>query len=279
MREFKGKVAFVTGGASGIGFAMARAFLDAGMRVMMADVEKAALDRALAELGPRDGAVRGLVLNVADAAAVEQAAAETVSVFGAVHVLCNNAGVAAGGLQEQVAQADWNWVLDVNLLGVVHGIRAFLPRLKAQGQGGHIVNTASMAGLHSFPGLGPYCVSKFAVVALSEGLSAELMGSGIGVSVLCPGWVRTKISDSGRNRPGGAATLPQGPGVAAAEGFAALVRSGMDPAQVASAVLEAIRAEDLYILTHPEMRGPVEERFKRIREAFDKAAARVGAAS
>ena len=174
MRDFKGRTAFVTGGASGIGLGLARAFLGLGMNVMLADIEAASLDRALVELGSHGDAVRGLVVDVADRQALEQAAAAAIAAFGRVHVLCNNAGVAVGGPQEKIAPADWNWILGVNLMGVVHGIQAFLPHIKAHGEGGHIVNTASMAGLASGMGFSPYTVSKYAVVALSEGLAAEL---------------------------------------------------------------------------------------------------------
>ena len=270
MRDLQGKAAFVTGGASGIGFAMTRAFLQAGMKVMIADIEQAALDRSLTELKPL-GEVRGVVCDVAERQSVFDAAKASFDAFGRVHVLCNNAGVGAGGPQEQISAGDWDWVLDVNLRGVVHGIRAFLMHIKAHGEGGHVVNTASMAGHLSPPGMGPYCASKFAVVAMSEGLAAELQGSNVGVSVLCPGWVRTGITESGRNRPerfGARSNLPPGPMSAMA---AEAVRNGLDPSEVAAQVVDAIRENHLYIFTHPEMRGAVEERFARIRAAFDRA--------
>jgi NAD(P)-dependent dehydrogenase (short-subunit alcohol dehydrogenase family) len=269
MRELKGKAAFVTGGASGIGLAMARAFLQAGMKVMIADIEQGALDRALVELKPL-GEVRGMVCDVAERQSVFDAAKASFDAFGRVHVLCNNAGVGAGGPQEQISAGDWDWVLDVNLRGVVHGIRAFLPHIKAHGEGGHVVNTASMAGHLSPPGMGPYCATKFAVVGMSEGLAAELQGSNIGVSVLCPGWVRTGIIESSRNRPerfGARSNLPPNPMAAMAEA----VRNGLEPGEVAAQVLTAIRENHLYIFTHPETRGAVDERFARIRAAFDRA--------
>ena len=270
MRDLQGKAAFVTGGASGIGLAMARAFLQAGMKVMIADIEQAALDRALGELKAL-GEVRGAVCDVAERQSVFDAAKASFDAFGRVHVLCNNAGVGAGGPQELISEGDWDWVLDVNLRGVVHGIRAFLLHIKAHGEGGHVVNTASMAGHLSPPGMGPYCASKFAVVGMSEGLAAELQGSDIGVSVLCPGWVRTGITESGRNRPerfGERSNLPPSPMAAMA---AEAVRTGLDPAAVAAQVVDAIRENHLYIFTHPEMRGAVDERFARIGAAFDRA--------
>lgn len=201
MRELAGKTAFVTGGASGIGFALGRAFAEAGMKVMLADIETGALDAAVKSLHNVGPDVRGIECDVTDSASVERAAGASFGAFGNVHVICNNAGVAAGGGIEDIALDSWRWVLDVNLMGVVHGIRAFLPHMRAHGEGGHIVNTASMAGMQSGLGFSPYTASKFAVVGMSEGLAPQLAPFGIGVSVLCPGFVRTRIGESGRNRP------------------------------------------------------------------------------
>ena len=201
MRELAGKTAFVTGGASGIGLALGRAFAQAGMKVMLADIEAEALAAAvksLADVGPD---VRGVACDVADPASVEQAAKASFEAFGKVHVVCNNAGVAAGGGIDNISLDNWRWVLDVNLMGVLHGIRSFLPHIRAHGEGGHIVNTASMAGMTGGLGFSPYTASKFAVVGMSEGLAAQLKPLGIGVSVLCPSYVRTGIGESGRNRP------------------------------------------------------------------------------
>jgi len=170
MREFKGKTAFVTGGASGIGLAMATAFAEAGMNVMLADVEQAALDRAQEDLRRYGNHVRGIPCDVADADSVERAAQATFAAFGKVHVLCNNAGVAAGGGIDLISVDNWRWVVDVNLMGVVYGIRSFLPHMRAHGEGGHIVNTASMAGMINGMGFSPYAATKYAVVAMSEGL-------------------------------------------------------------------------------------------------------------
>ena len=272
MRELKGKTAFVTGGASGIGLALGRAFAGAGMKVMLADVEPPALDRAVTELERSGAEVRGVVCDVSDRAAVQRAASTAIDAFGKVHVVCNNAGVGAGGPMEQVDPADWNWVLGVNLMGVIYGIEAFLPGMKAQGEG-HIVNTASMAGMLCAPQMGPYNVAKFGVVALSETLAGELAGSGVGVSVLCPGFVNTRIIESGRNRPAqlAASKTPRLGGDLPAQ-IAELVRSGMAPDEVAARVLAAIRDNDFYIFTHAETRGWVEDRFRRILAGFDKAA-------
>lgn len=276
MRELSGKTAFVTGGASGIGLALGRAFAEAGMKVMLADVEADALNAAVKSLHNIGPEVRGIDCDVADAASVARAAQATFDAFGNVHVVCNNAGVAAGGGIEDISLDSWRWVLDVNLMGVVHGIRAFLPHMRAHGEGGHIVNTASMAGMQSGLGFSPYTASKFAVVGMSEGLAPQLAPFGIGVSVLCPGFVRTRIGESGRNRPEqyGATRAPE-PGSPTAMLVAMvdeMIRNGLDPADVARRVLAAIQANELYVFTHPEMRNEVEDRFTAITAAFDKAA-------
>src|SRR5215467_6064971 len=196
MREFVGKAAFVTGGASGIGLALGRALAEAGCKVMLADIEKAALDAAVASLSGSGPEIGGVVCDVADAASVDAAAETTFSAFGKVHILCNNAGVGALGGIEHIALDDWRWVLDVNLIGVVNGVRTFLPQMRTNGEGGHIVNTASMAGMVNSrqaggQGFAPYPATKYAVVGMSEGLAMEVKPLGIGVSILCPGVVRT----------------------------------------------------------------------------------------
>src|ERR1700686_1926984 len=201
MRDFAGKTAFVTGGASGIGLALGRAFAQAGMKVMLADIETDALTAAVNSLHEFGPAIRGVICDVADPISVEQAARASFEAFGNVHVVCNNAGVAAGGGIDNISLDNWRWVIDVNLMGVLHGIRAFLPHIRAHGEGGHIVNTASMAGMINGMGFSPYSATKYAGVSMSEGLAAQLAPFGIGVSVLCPHFVRTGIADSGRNRP------------------------------------------------------------------------------
>ncbi len=277
MREFKGKVAFITGGASGIGFALAQAFAQAGMKIMLADVEEAALAGAMKRLQASGAEVRGVDCDVADAQSVDRAARATLDAFGKVHVLCNNAGVAAAGGVDVISLDNWRWVIDVNLMGVVHGIRAFLPHLRSHGEGGHIVNTASMAGMNAGLGFSPYVASKFAVVGISEGLAMQLAPHGIGVSVLCPHFVRTGIGDSGRNRParyGEAPPLdPQSPAAALVAELAQRLGEGLDPAEVAERVLAAIRHDELYVFTHPDMRHAVEGRFAAILAAMDKVGA------
>jgi NAD(P)-dependent dehydrogenase (short-subunit alcohol dehydrogenase family) len=277
MRELAGKTAFVTGGAGGIGFALGRAFAQAGMKVMLADIETGALAAAVESLHTIGPAVRGVRCDVADPASVDRAATASFEAFGNIHVVCNNAGVAAAGGIDNISLDNWRWVLDVNLMGVLYGIRAFLPHIRAHGEGGHIVNTASMAGMNGGLGFGPYVASKFAVVGMSEGLATQLKPLGIGVTVLCPGYVRTRIGDSGRNRPQRygptQAPDPASPAGMLLAQIAANLQAGLDPSEVAARVVAAIREDELYVFTHPEMRGEVDARFAAIQAAMGKAAA------
>jgi NAD(P)-dependent dehydrogenase (short-subunit alcohol dehydrogenase family) len=278
MRELAGKTAFVTGGASGIGFALGAAFAQAGMKVMLADIETEALAAAVKSLHDFGPNIRGVTCDVADPFSVERAAKASYEAFGNVHVVCNNAGVAAAGGIDNISLDNWRWVLDVNLMGVLHGVRTFLPHIRAHGEGGHFVNTASMAGMNSGLGFSPYVASKFAVVGMSEGLATRINPFGIGVTVLCPGYVRTRIGESGRNRPEryGPAQPPDpaSPAGLLVAQLAERLQAGLDPSDVAARVLAAIREEELYVFTHPEMRGEVEDRFAAIMAAMDKAAAR-----
>lgn len=248
------------------------------MKVMLADIEADALAAAVESLRDFGPAVRGVICDVADPVSVERAAKASFEAFGNVHVVCNNAGVGGGSGIDDISLDTWRWVLDVNLMGVLHSIRTFLPHIRGHGEGGHIVNTASMAGMASGLGFSPYTASKFAVVTMSEGLAMQLEPLGIGVTVLCPGFVRTRISESGRNRPeryGPALTPdPESPAGALAARLAELGRSGIDPSDVAARVLTAIREGELYVFTHPYMRAETEARFTAILAAMDKAAAR-----
>lgn len=254
MQRFEGRTAVVTGGASGIGRGMAEAFAKAGMKVVLADIEEAALERATAEMKAGGAEVTGVRCDVADPASVDALAKAVLEATGAVHVLCNNAGVAGESAPTwERSLEDWDWVMGVNLRGVVHGVRSFVPIMIEQGDEGHIVNTASMAGL--MPGGGTYGVSKSACVALSESLFTELAAAApkIGVSVLCPGWVRTRIIEAERNRPEAPREDP-GRTSPIAEHMRALVgraiEDGLDPARVGEIVLEAIRTRRFYVLTH-----------------------------
>jgi NAD(P)-dependent dehydrogenase (short-subunit alcohol dehydrogenase family) len=262
-----GSVAVVTGAGSGIGAALGRAFAAAGCSVVLADVDRAALDAVAAGI---EGETLAVVTDVSDATAVEHLAEAALARFGAVHVLCNNAGVST--FNPVVAQTldDWRWVLGVNLWGVIHGVQAFLPKLLAQGQPAHIVNTSSLAGLASgLPSLGPYNVSKVGVVALSETLRMDLAmaGAPVGVSVLCPGTTPTRILDSERNRP---AVLGREERRAEGDAMRDAVRSGFDgpgartAAEVADDVLDAVRGDRFWIITSGEMRELVSSRFQEI---------------
>ena len=277
MRELAGRTAFVTGGAAGIGLALGRAFARSGMKVMLADIEPDALEAAVESLQEFSPDIRGTICDVTDAASVERAAQASFDAFGRVHVVCNNAGVAAGGGIDHISLDNWRWVIDVNLMGVLHGIRSFLPHIRAHGEGGHIVNTASMAGMENELGFSPYGASKFAVISMSEGLAMQLEPHGIGVSVLCPSFVRTRIGESGRNRPGRYGQSkpldPASPAAAMVAGIATQIEAGIDPASVAVRVLTAIRENELYIFTHPGMRAQVEPRFAAILAAMDKISA------
>ena len=274
MRDLAGKTAFVTGGAGGIGLALARAFAQAGMKVMLADIEPDALQAAVKSLQEISPDIRGTLCDVTDAASVERAAQATFDAFGRVHVVCNNAGVAAGGGIDQISLDNWRWVIDVNLMGVLHGIKSFLPHIRAHGEGGHIVNTASMAGMENGLGFSPYGASKFAVVSMSEGLAAQLKPHGIGVSVLCPSFVRTRIGESGRNRPGRYGQPrpldPASPAAVMVAEIARQIEAGLDADSVAARVLDAIRENELYIFTHSGMRAQVEARFAAILAAMDR---------
>ena len=271
MEALPGKTAFVTGGASGIGFAMAQAFLNEGMNVVIADVDGDALAAAASQLEGSNARVVAKVLDVTDRDQYATVADEVEAELGAVHVICNNAGVYRGGSMDAVTYEDWDWIMGVNVGGVINGVQTWINRIKAHGQGGHIVNTASMAGMITSPGLGVYNTSKFAVVGMSEGLRSDLEAHDIGVSVLCPGMVRTQILDSERTRPENYA-----PDDATAEEAAELqsqvmhlaMNTGIDAADVAELVVEGVRHNLMYLFPHPELKGSVEERVAAILEAF-----------
>jgi NAD(P)-dependent dehydrogenase (short-subunit alcohol dehydrogenase family) len=266
MEDLAGRVAVVTGGASGIGRAMAARFSAEGMRVVVADVEPGPLESTATELG-----VTGVLTDVSEAASVQALADRVMDQLGRVDLLCNNAGVGGGGVVAELALTDWQWVLNVNLWGVVHGVHAFLPHLLSNPAGGHIVNTASMAGLAAFPGAAPYCASKYAVVGLSESLQQELQQAGahVGVSVLCPGFVRTNIFTSQRNRPAELTVPGRGPRAGAREANDEIVKTmqelGIPPEAVAEDVLDAVRAGRFWIFTHPDLLPALDERHARLR--------------
>lgn len=265
MRDVAGKVAFVTGGASGIGLAMARSFCAAGMKVAIADIEEQALARAAASFAPSNAELIALRVDVTDRDAMARAADEAERAFGKVHVVCNNAGVGIAGPMEKVSYADWDWVVGVNLHGVINGVQTFVRRIMAHGEGGHIVNTASLAGHLAVPGLGVYNTTKFAVVGLSETMRAELAGHNIGVSVLCPGFVNTNIFTSERNRPDALRTQADSDSQPMdLEAYAEFLNSMIDPSVVGDMTLHAIQHDEAYIFTHPETAVGVSGRLAEI---------------
>ncbi len=267
--EPKGKVAVITGGASGIGLATARALARAGARIVLADIESTALDKAAAELAATGAEVLGVKTDVGDRASVAALADAAWRRFGAVHILFNNAGVAVFGPTQDMTHADWEWTMRVNLWGPIHGVESFVPRMIDQKQGGHVLFTASFAGLVSNRELGPYSVSKAAVVSLAECLAKDLKRHDIGVSVLCPMRVTTHIDESFRNRPaefGGPRAQ-----VYSDKESGALEGRTLGADAVAGLVVDAIRRNDLYIVTHSETAPFVARRFERIQAAMARA--------
>ena len=255
MKDVKGKVAFITGGASGIGLGMARAFANAGMKVVIADIRPDHLAAAKSAFD-KGAEVHTIKLDVTDREAFAAAAEETIKVFGKVHVLCNNAGIGLGGPMKLATYDDWDWNMNVNIGGVINGVQTFMPRMLEHGEGGHIVNTASTGGLvvHGMAGL--YCTAKFAVVGLSEALRGELAEDNIGVSAFCPGPVQTNIAESGKTRPAHLSRTgyAEADKERQARSVAETRKYWMEPLEAGERVLTGIVNNDLYIITHPEFR-------------------------
>jgi NAD(P)-dependent dehydrogenase (short-subunit alcohol dehydrogenase family) len=275
MKEFLGKVAVITGAASGIGLGIAHALARRGMKIVLCDIETDALDSARQDLERRQAEVIAIKVDVSDRAAMQRAAEETIAAFGKVHVLCNNAGVGRSVRLDEATAADWDWVLGVNLHGVINGLLAFLPSIKAHGEGGHVVNTSSLSGLRYSPGRGQgiYSTTKHAIIGLSEALASDLEPLGIGVSVLCPAFVKTQMPHSGRNRP----TRFGGPAVqkrAVDDPLLAGALTGKDPDLVGEYVATGIEQNQLHILTDAKERDLVEARFRAIVDALDYTARR-----
>lgn len=252
MRDLRGRVAVVTGAASGIGRAMVDAFVGEGMKVVLADVERGALDEAVSTLTAQGAEAIGVRVDVSREDDVEGLAAATMQRFGAVHVLCNNAGVDTGAPFAELPISAWRWVMDVNLFGVVNGCRTFLPLLK-QAEEAHIVNTASLSGVSAgIPTIAPYVASKFAVLGLSENLAVELQMTAptVGISVLLPGAVRTRMPDAERNKPEGLEVPVDSLRAQVADGIRAAAADGIEPAAVAQLVVDGIREDRFYLLPH-----------------------------
>lgn len=276
MSQFSGKTALISGGGEGIGLSIAEALGKEGMNIVIADIDQGNLDKASQRLSEADVPVLAVKLDVADAAQWQDAVNQTINTFGKIHMLVNNAGVGGetGPLEGQQPDG-WQWSLDVNLLGVVKGAQAVLPTIKTQGEGGWIVNVASMAGMGGVPFGGAYTATKFAVVGLSEGWATELAKSQIAVSVLCPGFVKTRIHESDRNRPDSDTSSLSMANIndKAREQSKQLVENGIDVSIVGERTVEALKAGEFYIFTHPNFQKSMQKRAKAIDDAMSRAAA------
>jgi NAD(P)-dependent dehydrogenase (short-subunit alcohol dehydrogenase family) len=262
MKITPGHVAYITGGASGIGFGIATAFAKAGMRIALADIEEGALNKACEELNSQGFEAAPFQVDVTDREAMAASRDAAIAHFGAVHVVVNNAGVNRAGHITEISYYDWDWVMGVNLDGVVNGAMTFVPELMRHGKDGYMVNTASVGGLIGMPGLAIYNTAKFGVVGLSEALRADLLEAGVGISVLCPGIVRTNLNSSERNRPGN-----EGKDIQAPENDT--LQQGMDPMELGEKVLAAVEADQFFIVTHPEFRELVRQRNDAMVNSFD----------
>lgn len=266
MRELKGRVAVVTGAGNGIGAGIARVLAREGMRLALADVDVDAMRRVGRELRAAGAEILEAETDVADSQQLEALAERVFAQLGGAHLLCNNAGVCQGGPIWEMTPQDWQWLMSVNLGGVVNGCRAFVPRLLDQGEPAHIVNTSSIGGFVTGGELGMYSTSKYAVIAYTEALAQELEPRGIGVSALCPGWTRTDLPNSQRHRP-----AELGRAQARMEVIEPGMAAGMDPEQVGRYLLRGVRERALYIFTHADLKPVVELRFRTVLEALDRA--------
>ena len=267
MTEIKNKTAFVTGAASGIGLALTKALLGRGVKVMMADMNAQGLEEAQANVGKENTAT--VICDVADAASVQAAAKATLETFGKLHLLFNNAGVSLAGLPGQIKLEDWRWITDINLLGIVYGVETFLPLISAHGEGGHIINTASMAGHVATAGMAPYFATKYAVVGYSEALHAELSPHGIGVSCLCPTWVKTNIHNTSDKSPGAVNNREAFKSSKAYLTVKSLIKNGMSPDTYAELCMKGIEANRLHIFNNPEAREDMTKRHEALQADYE----------
>lgn len=272
MTEIAGKVAFITGGAGGLGLAMARAFAAKGAKIMLADRDAEGLSKAAATLAADGVDVGTVTCDVTDVDALKAAAAATIERFGKVHIVVNNAGVAVGGQPGEIPLEDWRWIVDINLMGVAYGVEIFTPLIEQHGEGGHIVNTASMAGHVAMPGMGPYHATKYAVVGYSEALNVELGPRGIGVSVLCPAWVKTNIHNTGFDKPSGGMSREEAQSDPQYQQMASVIDGGLDADLVGGWVVDCVEADRLYIFTHPTFAPFIEAKYGQIKADYDAAA-------
>ncbi len=268
MTDIQGKTAFITGAASGIGLALTKAMIQAGAKVMMADIDEKGQE-VEANLLRADGAeVATVVCDVRDPGSVNAAAKATIESFGKVHIVANNAGVSLAGKTGEVDLQDWRWIVDINLMGVVHGVEVFTPLIRSHGEGGHIINTASMAGHATMSNLGPYNATKFAVVGYSEALAQELPEDNIHVSILCPTWVQSNIHNTGELRPSGNfnenhRNSPM------FQTIKALVENGMPAETYAAMVLNAVQNNRLYVFNDPTVQSAIDDRRNNIMADYD----------
>jgi NAD(P)-dependent dehydrogenase (short-subunit alcohol dehydrogenase family) len=274
MRELGGKTAFVTGGASGFGLALAGALLEEGMKVAIGDLTAEKVSEAVAALSPR-GEVEGLVCDVTSRASLAACAEGVVRRFGGAHLICNNAGVLAPNPMSRIEPGDWRWSFDVNVMGTLHGVAAFLPVMRAQAEGGWFLNTASMAGLRGLAGAGAYSATKAAVISISESLAAELVEEGIGVTVLCPGFMRTQLHRSSLRRPdafGGAKMGLVDPSAGDPDALPAAIQAGIPAEHVAARAIAGVKSSALYVVTHPALRDSFASKSGQLLAAYDLAA-------
>lgn len=275
MTSYKDKVAFITGAASGIGYALCEAMLAKGAKVMMADVNKSGLDDAIKKLGGPSPSLACVHCDVRDAASVQAAADKTLKTFEKIHIVMNNAGVGLAGRSGRTDLKDWQWIVDINLMGVVYGVEIFTPLIKAHGEGGHFLNTASMAGHMTTEYMPPYHATKFAVVGYSESIAQELSRYNIGVTCLCPTWVKSGIASSGNNRPSAIGeNAPTNEHVTSTQdNVAALVAKGMEASRMADLTLAMMAEGRMHVFNDPEARPAIDIRAKALAADYDAALA------
>ena len=269
MKDLKGKVAFITGGGSGVALGQAKVLAEEGMKVVIADIRQDHLDEAMAYFNEKGAEVHPILLDITDRKAYAGAADEAEKVFGPVQLLCNTAGVSIFGPMQNATYDDWDWIMNVNVNGVINGIRTFVPRMLEHGQGGHIVNTASMSAFVPLPGTGVYNTSKYAVRGLTEALRIDLEPHNIGVSLLCPGAVNTNIHEAVLTRPKHLSeTGYYGASEEVFKRLKSVIEVGLDPVDLAKFVLKAIKNNDLYIIPYPEFKETLEELFQDVIDAL-----------